>query len=93
MGKVEVQAALVHQPGRAGQNRPVRKEGVVQVQGNPQQLVPQVDGEGFSLAVGLAVGGGQALQGGLAGGHAVGLNHEVRDPAAVGLEVCTAGWR
>ena len=85
VGEVEVQIPLVHQPGGAGQRRPVREEGVVQVQGNPRQLVPQTDGEGFGLAAGLAVGGGQALQGGLAGGDAVGLDHKVRDLAAVGL--------
>ena len=61
VGEVEVQIPLIHQPGGAGQRRPVREEGVVQIQGDPQQLVPQVNGEGFGLAAGLAVGGGQTL--------------------------------
>ena len=86
VGQVEVQGSLVDDPGGTGQGRPVREEGVMQVQGNAQQLIPQADGEGFRLAVRLAVGGGQALQGRLAGGHGVREDHKVRDPAAVGLE-------
>ena len=76
---------MVLQPGGPGQNRLAGKEGVAEEEGRLQQLILQLYGEGLRLIVRLAVGGGQPLQRGLAGGDGVGAIDEVRDAAAVGL--------
>lgn len=84
-GEVELQTAVVLQPGGPGQNRLAGKKGVAEIEGRLQELVLQMYGKCLRLPVRLAVGGGQPLQGRLAGRYGVGAVDKIGNAAAVGL--------
>ena len=96
--EMQVLPAPVFQTGGAGQRGLSGKDGVVEVQLDLQQRVPQADRESLRLPVRLAVRGGQTRQGGLSRRDGVGVVDKVCNPAAVGLaqlhrrvaEVCGA---